>query len=62
MQDDFPAQQREMKLRSMNDFWKDYLRQVFWPPLWHALALTDTLVIGVFIVSGIITGGLGFFG
>ena len=41
-------------------FWKDYLRQVFWT-FWHALALTDTLVIGTFIVAGILAA-FGFFG
>jgi len=42
------------------DSWKDYLRKVF-PAFWHALALTDTLVIGVFIAAGI-AAGFGFFG
>jgi hypothetical protein len=41
-------------------FWKDYLSQVF-STFWHALALTDTLVIGAFIVAGILAA-LGFFG
>jgi uncharacterized membrane protein YtjA (UPF0391 family) len=41
-------------------FWKDYLRRVFWT-FWHALALTDTLVIGTFIVAGILAA-FGFFG
>jgi hypothetical protein len=42
-------------------FWKDYLRQVL-PTFWYALALTDTLVIGVFIVAGIFAAAFGFFG
>ena len=42
-------------------FWKDYLRQVF-PAFWHAAALTDTLVIIVFIVTGALTVALGLFG
>jgi hypothetical protein len=43
------------------DFWKDYLRQVF-RAFWHALERTDTLVIGVFILAGIMAAGFGFFG
>jgi uncharacterized integral membrane protein len=42
-------------------FWKDYLRQVF-STFWHALALTDTLVIGTFIVAGVLAAAFGFFG
>lgn len=34
-------------------FWKDYLREVF-KAFWRALERTDTLVIFVFIISGII--------
>jgi uncharacterized membrane protein YtjA (UPF0391 family) len=41
-------------------FWKDYLRQILWT-FWHALALTDTLVIGTFILAGILAA-FGFFG
>lgn len=41
-------------------FWRDYLRELF-PEFWHALALTDTLVIGVFIVAGT-AATLGLFG
>ena len=51
--------QPKLKSRRM-DSWKDYLRKVF-PAFWHALALTDTLVIGVFIAAGI-AAGFGFFG
>jgi hypothetical protein len=43
------------------NFWKDYLRQVF-PAFWHALAITDTLVIGVFILAGISAAAFGLFG
>jgi uncharacterized integral membrane protein len=42
-------------------FWKDYIRHVL-PAFWHALALTDTLVIGVFIAAGISAAAFGFFG
>jgi hypothetical protein len=42
-------------------FWRDYLRQVL-PAFWHALALTDTLVIGVFILAGISAAAFGLFG
>jgi hypothetical protein len=41
-------------------FWKDYLSRIFWT-FWHALALTDTLVIGAFIVAGILAA-FGFYG
>jgi hypothetical protein len=57
--DPSPARQPELKLQSMN-FWKDYLRQVF-RAFWHALERTDTLVIGVFILVGIMAA-FGFFG
>jgi hypothetical protein len=43
------------------NFLRDYLRQVF-PAFWHALALTDTLVIGVFILAGMSAAAFGFFG
>ena len=39
-------------------FWKDYLREVF-RAFWHALERTDTLVIVVFILSGIGSAALG---
>jgi hypothetical protein len=42
------------------DSWKDYLQHVF-PAFWHALALTDTLVIGVFIFAGIFAAAFNFF-
>jgi hypothetical protein len=41
--------------------WKDYIRQVI-PAFWHALTLTDTLVIGVFILAGGCAAAFGLFG
>jgi hypothetical protein len=44
----------------MKGYWKDYLREVI-PAYWRAFERTDTLVIVVFIVSGIFAI-FGFFG
>jgi hypothetical protein len=45
----------------ITSFRKDYLREII-PAFWHALALTDTLVIGVFILAGGSATAFGLFG